>query len=265
MKPTHVEGTPAGRPPMYRGCRAMLAPLQRVLPVLALLLALSACGDREAERQAAAAAQAAAREDAGAALAREYHAAVASQNWDLARVHGAALIAQYPGTEAVAAMQAGYGEVKAKGEAAREQRRMQALWDYAQVPADGGTQRSAAIYSRDPVDVDGSGAKPVQLVFRDHPKWERSGYLVLQSGDFRCAGGCKVRVKADAAAPRAGDAWRPDTDEAIAMFISDDKVLWKLARTTQVMEIEFPVAAGGTRTAVFETGGLHGARMPGWD
>ncbi|HLM53585.1 MAG TPA: hypothetical protein VK325_08365 [Pseudoxanthomonas sp.] len=233
--------------------------------MLALLLALGACGDREAERQAAAAAQAVAREDAAAALAREYDAAVASQNWDLARVHGAALIAQYPGTEAVAAMQAGYEEVKAKGEAARERRRMQALCDYAQVPADGGTQHSAAIYSRDPVDVDGSGAKPVQLVFRDHPKWERSGYLVLQAGDFRCAGGCRVRIEADAAAPRAMQAWRPDTDEAIAMFISDDKALWKLARTTQVMEIEFPVEAGGTRTAVFETGGLDGARMPGWD
>jgi hypothetical protein len=240
-------------------------PLRRALSTLALLLALGACGDREAQRQAEAAAQAAAREDAAASLAREYDAALTSQNWDLARVHGAALIAQYPDTRAVAAMQAGYEEVKAKGEAAREQRRMQALWDYAQVSAEGGTQRSAAIYSKEPVDVDGSGASPVQLVFRDHPKWERSGYLVLQAGDFRCAGGCKVRIKADEAAPRAAAAWRPDTDEAIAMFITDDKALWKLARRTQVMEIEFPVKAGGTRTAVFETGGLDGAQMPGWD
>ena len=70
---------------------------------------------------------------------------------------------------------------------------------------------------------------------------------------------------ADGAAARAMDAWRPDTDEAIAMFITDQKALWKLARKTKVMEIEFPVKAGGTRKAVFETGGLDGSQMPGWD
>lgn len=233
--------------------------------VLAPLLALTACGDREAEQQAAAAAQAAATEEAAKTLAREYDNAVVAQNWDLARVHGAALIAQYPDSEAVAKMKSGYDAIKARAETARETRRMQALWDYAQVAADRGIQRSAAIYSKEPVDVDGSGAKPVQLVFRDHPKWERSGYLVLQAGDFRCAGGCKVQLKADAAAPRAMDAWRPDTDEAIAMFITDQKALWKLLRKTEVVEIEFPVKAGGTRKAVFETGGLDGAQMPGWD
>ena len=158
--------------------------------VLAMLLTLTACGDREAEAQAAAAAQAAVTEEAANTLAREYDNAVVAQNWDLARVHGAALIAQYPDSAVVAKMKSGYENIKAKGEAAREMRRMQALWDYAQVAADGGTQRSAAITSKQPVDVDASGAKPVQLVFRDHPQWERSGYLVLQAGDFRCASGC---------------------------------------------------------------------------
>ena len=233
--------------------------------LLAGVLALSGCGDREAEARAAAAAQAAAQEQAATALAREYDAAVTSNNWDLARVHGGALLSQYPGTQAAARIKPGYEEVKAKGEAAREERRMQALWNYAQVDADGGTQRSAMIYSKDPVDVDGSGAKPVQLVFRDHPKWKRSSYLVLQASDFRCAGGCKVKVIADGAAPKSMDAWRPDTDEAIAMFITDDKALWKLLRKSKTVSIEFPVKAGGTRTAVFETGGLEGAQMPGWD
>lgn len=254
----HAKATPTKAAPMRLA-------LKTTALVLATLLALTACSDREAEAQAAAAAQAAATEAATNTLAREYDNAVVAQNWDLARVHGAALVAQYPDSDAVAKMKSGYEDIKAKGEAAREMRRMQALWDYAQVAADGGTQRSAAITSEEPVDVDGSGAKPVQLVFRDHPKWERSGYLVLQAGDFRCTGGCKVQVKADDAAPRSMDAWRPDTDEAIAMFITDDKALWKLLRKTQVVEIEFPVKAGGTRKAMFETGGLDGAQMPGWD
>lgn len=232
---------------------------------LVATLVLAGCGDREAEQQAALAARAAAQEQAAGALGSEYQQAVVAQDWELARVHGAALIDQYPDSAAVAAMQEGYPEVRAHGEAAREDRRMAALWDYSQVSADGGTQRSAAIYSKEPVDVDGSGARTVQLVFRDHPKWERSAYLVLQAGDFRCAGGCTVQVTADDAAPRAMDAWRPDTDEAIAMFISNDKALWMLLRKTGVVGIEFPVQAGGTRTAVFETGGLDGKQMPGWD
>lgn len=233
--------------------------------LLSALLVMGGCTDREAQEREAAVVRAAAQENAAAALAKEYNNAVVEGNWEMARVHGAALMAQYPDSEAVAGMQAGYEEIKAKAEAAREQRRVEALWTYSQVSTEGGIQRSATIYSKEPVDVDGSGAKPVQLVFRDHPKWERSGYLVLQAGDFRCAGGCKVQVKADDAAPKAMDAWRPDTDEAIAMFITDQKALWKLLRDTGVVEIEFPVKAGGSRKAVFETGGLDGNQMPGWD
>lgn len=232
--------------------------------LLLCALTLGACGDREAERRAAAQAQAAAREEAAAALAREYDSAVASQSWDIARVHGSALLSQYPDSQAAAKMKAGYEEVKAKGEAAREQRRLAALWNYAQVSAAGGTQRSAMINSKEPVDLDGSGARPVQLVFRDHPKWKRSAYLVLQASDFRCPGGCKVKVIADGK-PRSMDAWRPDTDEAIAMFITDYKSLWRLLRKTKVVSIEFPAKGGGTRTATFETGALDGKQMPGWD
>ena len=228
-------------------------------------LALSACGDREAEQRAAAQAQAAAQEEAAAALAREYDNAVTGQNWDMARVHGAALLSQYPDSQAAAKMKAGYDDVKAKGEAAREQRRLAALWNYAQVSAAGGTQRSAMIYSKDPVDLDGSGAKPVQLVFRDHPKWKRSAYLVLQASDFRCAGGCNVKVVADGAAAKSMAAWRPDTDEAIAMFVTDYKGLWRLVGKTKILSIEFPVKGGGTRTATFEVGSLDGAQMPGWN
>jgi hypothetical protein len=183
----------------------------------------------------------------------------------MARVHGAALLAQYPDSQAAQKMKAGYEDVKARGEAAREERRLQGLWNYAQVADGGGIQRSAMIYSKDPVDLDGGAAKPVQLVFRDHPKWKRSAYLVLQASDFRCPGGCKVKVIADGGAAKSMDAWRPDTDEAIAMFITDQKALWKLLRKTRQASIEFPVKGGGTRTAVFETGGLDGSQMPGWD
>lgn len=237
----------------------------RHLPAAALsLLLLSACTDREAERQAQLAAAAQQKEQAAAELAQRYDQAVQERNWDRARAFGADLLQSYPGSEAARRVEPGYAEVRAKGEQAREQRRLQTLWQYNQLPVKGGTQRSAMIDAKAPVDVDGSGAKRVQLVFRDHPQWKRHAYLVLQAGDFACYRGCKVQVAVDGGKPRALPAHRPDTDEAIAMFIDDDKALWTLARQARALEITFPVKAGGTRSAVFETAGVDGSQMPGW-
>ena len=239
--------------------------MKRILLTACCMLALAACGDREAEQRAAAQAQAAAQEEKAVALAREYDNAATAQNWDLARVHGAALLSQYPDSLAAQKIKAGYEEVKTKGEAARERRRLEGLWNYSQSPQPkGGTQRSATIYGRNRVDLEGRGETQVQLVFRDHPEWKRSAYLVLQESDFRCKGGCKVKVTADGK-PRSMDGWRPDTDEAIAMFITDQKALWKLLRNSEVVEVEFPVKAGGTRKVTFDTGGLEASQMPGWD
>ena len=104
----------------------------------------------------------------------------------------------------------------------------------------------------------------MQLVFRDHEKWGRSGYLVLQTGDFACRPRCTVTVSVDDRQPERMQAWRPDTDEAIAMFVDDTATLWRLTGDAARLRIEFPVRAGGTRTAVFEVAGLDEAQMPGW-
>lgn len=238
--------------------------MKYLLSAALCVVALSGCTDREAQRQAQAAAQAQAKEHEADALAKQYDAAVQAQNWDMARAHGAALLEGYAGTPAATRVEAGYAEIKAKGEQARELRRMQALWQYSQVPAKGGTQRSAMIDAKERVDVDGSGPKPVSLVFRDHPQWKRHSYLVLKAGDFNCYRGCKVQVSMDGGAARPMAAHRPDTDEAIAMFIDDDKALWKLVRGAKRISIAFPVKAGGTRTAEFEVGGLDTTQLPGW-
>jgi len=233
---------------------------------LACVALLAACSDPEAERQAQQAAEAAAqaqKEAKADEVAAQYDTAVASQDWERARIHGGALLDVYKGTAAAARIEPGFAEVKGKADEARNLRRMQGLWQYNQIPVGTkGTQRSASIYGKERVDVDGSGPKPVQLVFRDHPEWKRHAYLVLQAGDFRCPGGCRVQVSVDGGKPRAMAAWRPDTDEAIAMFITDNAALWKLARQARALSIEFPVKAGGTRTVIFETGGVDPSQMP---
>jgi hypothetical protein len=232
--------------------------------------ALAGCTDPEVERQkqeAAAAQERARQEQAAEVIGKQYDSAVTASEWEKARVHGVALLDQYPDSDTARRIEPGLAEVKQKAEAARELRRMQALWNYNQVPAKGGVQRSAMIYSKERVDVDGSGAKPVQLVFRDHPEWKRHAYLVLQASDFAkaCYASCQVTVTVDDQAPRRMAAHRPDTDEAIAMFITDNRGLWRLARKAKVIQIEFPVKAGDSRSAVFEVGGLDGSQLPGWD
>lgn len=242
-----------------------LFPLAAILLLSMLLLA--ACKDREAEAAAQAAALAAANEQAAAEAERAFEAAVADGNWALAKAQGDLLLAKWPTTEAADRVRPRHEEARAKGDAENEARRAAALWAYQNQPVEGGSQLSAAIYAKDPLDVDGSGAKPVRLIFRDHPDWGRSSYLVLPAGDFAkaCYGSCRVTVTVDDAEPRRMAANRPKTDEAIAMFIDDEKTLWRLTKDAKLLRIEFPTRDVGNRVAEFEVAGLERGKMPGWD
>jgi len=237
----------------------------RVAAAVALavaLLAATGC-DRKAKLAEQAAAQAAAAEDAAKQGEAAFDAAVASGNWALAKAQGDVLVMQHPQSQAAARVKPKLEEVAAKAAAQREDARLGALWSYQAEPVKGGNQLSASLYAKDNVDVDGSGPTQVRLIFRDHPSWGKSSYMVLQKGDFDCHRGCRVKVVADGKA-HSLPASRPKTDEAIAMFIDDRKALWKLATTSKVLEIEFPTKDVGKRTAVFETGGLDASKMPGW-
>jgi len=233
---------------------------------LALLL-LAGCKDHEAEAAAQAQAQAAANEQAASEAEKAFEAAVADGNWALAKAQGDILLTRWPDTEAAERLRPKHEEAKARGQAENEARRIEALWTYQSQPVKGGSQLSAAIYARERIDVDGSGATPVQLIFRDHPDWGRSSYLVLQGGDFArpCYRSCRVTVTIDDQPPRRMAANRPDTDEAIAMFIDDEKALWRMTRDAKTMRIEFPTRDVGGKTVEFEIGGLDRAKMPGWD
>lgn len=230
---------------------------------LGVVLAMAGC--KGEDPQAVAAAQQAAKELAAAPLLQQYEDAMAQQNWELARANADFLLLDHAGTQAAMKAKQRYDEIKAKADGLRDTRRLAGLWKYDNVSVKGGTQKSAAIYARDDVDVDGSGTKPVRLIFRDHPDWGRSAYLVLEAGDFRCPGGCRVQVKVDDAAPKAMAATRPDTDEAIAMFIEDERGLWRMLDGAQDITIEFPVKAGGTRTVGFQVGGLQRGKLPSWN
>ena len=239
--------------------------MKPALLAIALVALLSACqgGDPQAAAQAAAA-QAAVQERAAEDMARQFDDAVAAQNWHLAKGLGDVLLMDHPASAAAARIKPRLEEIRAKAEAEAQQRRLAALWSYGEEPVKGGTQLSAAIYSQEPVDTDGGGAHPVRLIFRDHPDWGRSSYLVLEAGDFDCYAGCKLKVTADGKTHTLPGS-RPKTDEAIAMFIDDHKALWKLAKASKQLSIEFPTKGVGRKTADFEVGGLDAARLPKWN
>src|SRR5690606_9185751 len=230
---------------------------------VALLAALVAAGgcNREQRRAEEAAARAAAIEAEAEKGEAAFEAALAEQNWALAKAQGDVLLANYPTSEAAARVEPKHAEVVAKAEAQREQQRLAALWLYQSQAVGKREQRTALVQSKEPVDVGAGAPERVKLIFRDHPEWGRSSYLVLQGGDFDCYGSCKVEVVVDGKA-RSMAAYRPKTDEAIAMFIKDEAALWRMAGNAEVLSVEFPVKAGGTRTATFEVAGLDPARMP---
>ncbi|RDZ27353.1 hypothetical protein [Lysobacter silvisoli] len=231
--------------------------------LIAAALAVGACQPGP-DPKAVAAAQAAADEKAASDMAKSFDEAVALGKWDVARAHGDILNAKYPKSQAAARIHEQYEKAKVEAVNTLEARRLAALWTYQSQPAKGGEQRSAALYAKEYLDTDGGGPHEVRLIFRDHPEWGRTSYLVLQAGDFDCYGGCKVKLKVDDAAPKPVAASRPKTDEAIAMFIEDERMLWRTVRGARTIAIEFPVKAGGTRTAVFEVGGLDADKLPGW-
>ena len=239
--------------------------MKHALLAIALVALLPACkgGDPQAAAQAAAA-QAAVQERAAEDMARQFDDAVAAQNWHLAKGLGDVLLMDHPASAAAARIKPRLEEIRAKAEAEAQQRRLAALWSYGEEPVKGGTQRSAAIYSQEPVDTDGGGAHPVRLIFRDHPDWGRSAYLVLEAGDFDCYAGCQLKVTVDGKV-HALPGSRPNTDDAIAMFVEDWKGLWKLAKGGKQLSIEFPTKTVGKRTAEFEVGGLDASKLAKWN
>jgi hypothetical protein len=156
-------------------------------------------------------------------------------------------------------------KARADAEAALEAERLATLWTYSEVQAGRGKQVAASIKSTADVDTGGQMPASVLLVFRDHPSWGRTSYLVLSGGDFKCSPRCTVSVALDDAAPVRMAAHRPSTNEAIALIVDDARALWRAATAAKRISIEFPVKAGGKRTASYEVGGLDRSKMPGWD
>ena len=235
-------------------------PRQR-FPLILGSAMLAACsgGSSPPPSSAPAAPPAAAANEAQAAKeAALYEQMRASSSWDVALTLGDEVVTKFAGTQAAKQVQQTLGDVRLKGEAQANQKRLARLWTYTATPEAGGTQYAAAIASKHGL---GGNAK-VRLVLRQHPKWGQSVYLLLDDAKFDCRKGCAtLPVGFDGAPAQHMRATIPPTGEP-ALFIDDDKGFIARLQKAQTVAVTATVKDLGEKTMEFEVGGYDPAKLP---
>ena len=231
------------------------------IPLVLSAAMLVACSDGSSPppSSAPAAPPAAASNEAQAAKeAALYEQMRASGSWDVALTLGNEVVSKFAGTQAAAQVQQTLADVRAKGEAQANQKRLARLWTYTATPEAGGTQYAAAIASKNSL---GGNAK-VRLVLRQHPKWGQSVYLLLDDAKFDCRKGCStLPVSFDGAPAQHMKATIPPTGEP-ALFIDDDKGFIAKLQKAQSVAITATLKDLGEKTFEFEVGGYDPAKLP---
>ena len=202
-------------------------------------------------------------EDAGQTLLVKYEEARTDEDWETAEMHADELRRKHGETRAAAKMRTTLAEVQERAEAERERRRLRDLWTYQKFAVDGGTQHSASLDSRVEHDPESESRPPppdATLIFRRHPAWGESAYLVLAQESLRCGPPCTLRIRFDDGEPQtfAGDP--ADTGTGPALFIVDrDRFLDRVADAQQV-RIYLPATEHLAPMFEFEVGGFDRKR-----
>jgi hypothetical protein len=196
------------------------------------------------------------------ALQESYQAARARQAWEDAEAHADELRRRFPDSDAEQAVAASLAEVRKHAESVRELRRLREAWSYQAVAVEGGTQRTATLYSRTPPAEEGMPliTPDAQLVLRDHPAWGRSAYLLLAQKRFACPAPCTLRIGFDAAPPRTFAGRQADSGKGPALFIEDDEGFIAALSTAREIKLLLPEGSGAVRSLSFEVAGYQPAR-----
>ncbi len=218
--------------------------------MLVLLFALSACQPAEVDP--------ALDEAKGAQLLAVYEAARADGDFEIAEARGDELRQRHGETQSAATMRRTIDEVRAQAERMRENRRLLGLWEYQEIPAAGGIQNTAALYSRVEVDPESDvAAQPdARLILRRHPEWGESAYLVLAQQALQCGPPCVLQIRFDdgAAQSYAGDP--ADTGTGPALFIEERDRFLAAMTDAQRVRIELPRSGHLVPVFEFEVGGF---------
>jgi len=197
-------------------------------------------------------------EDAAAELLVGYEAARADGDFEIAEARGNELRQRHGETAAAAQVRRTMDEVRAGAELMRETRRLRSLWEYQSIPAGGGIQHTAAIYSRVPIDPDSETAPTpdARLILRRHPEWGDSAYLVLSQRQLECRPPCALQIRFDDGQPQRFAGEPADTGTGPALFIKDrERFIAGMLEATRV-RIELPRSGHLVPVFEFEVGGL---------
>jgi hypothetical protein len=202
-------------------------------------------------------------EEAGRKLLVQYEAARTDQDWETAEMHADELRRKHGETDAAAQMRATLAEVQAKAEAERDVRRLRDLWDYQRIQVEGGVQYSASLNSQVDHDPDSESPAPLpdaQLIFRRHPAWGDSAYLVLAQKSLQCGPPCVLQIRFDDAPAQqfAGDP--ADTGTGPALFIVDRDRFLAALRAAKRVRIALPETAHLRPSFDFEVAGFDAER-----
>ena len=224
-----------------------------------LCLLLAACSSPDGGEVAVPAADQA----KAAALLESYDSARRDGNWEVAESYADKLRNKFPDSGAAAKLQPSIEQVRSKAGAAREARRLGALWDYQAVAVGKGVQRSAAIQSRTvPVGEGELSAMPdAQLVLRQHPAWGLSAYLLLAQARFDCGQPCVMRIGFDDAPAKAFAGKQADSGKGPALFIEDKGAFIAALSRASRLRIELPKGSGRMAVLTFEVAGYQPSRF----
>lgn len=217
---------------------------------LALLVALAACQPAEVDP--------AFDEAKGAELLAAYEAARVDGDFEIAEARGDELRQRHGETEAAATMRGTIEQVRAEAEKMRENRRLVGLWEYQKIPAAGGIQNTAALYSRVEVDPESEvkALPDARLILRRHPEWGESAYLVLAQQALQCGPPCVMQIRFDDGEPQRYTGDPADTGTGPALFIEDRDRFLAAMTDAQRVRIELPRSGHLVPVFEFEVGGF---------
>lgn len=199
-------------------------------------------------------------ETKGAELLAAYEAARADGDWEIAEARGDELRQRHGETAAAKTMRETLDAVRAEAEKMREQRRLVALWEYQSIPAAGGTQHTAAIYSHvevDPEAEEGTAPMPdARLILRRHPEWGDSAYLVLTQKALECGPPCVLTIRFDGGEAQTYTGDPADTGTGPALFIEERDRFLAAMREARDIRIQLPKSGHLVPVFEFEVGGF---------
>jgi hypothetical protein len=196
-------------------------------------------------------------------LLRDYDHARDGRNWEAAQDLGDRLRAKYADSDAVKTLNKSYDDTAKMADARREETRLARLWNYARVKVDNGTQYSAMIDSRVPLDADGvpMSKADARLVLRIHPDWGHSSYLLLAQQSFDCGKPCTLKITFDEGDPMTFKGTQADSGQGPALFIDDYKGFYAGMLPAKKVKIELPKSSGFAPKLIFDVSGYDSSKL----